>query len=90
MLPIAIVVLILGTLYAVSIAPSDQKLTVAIVVVALSAIGYGVGIGITKPNTDERSYYSVAAAIGGTMVAFMWISHKRKTWPKAEKKADKS
>ena len=27
----------------------------------------------------------IAAAIGGTMIAFGWISNKRKSWPKPEK-----
>lgn len=85
MLPIAIVVLALGTVYAVSRAPRDQKLVVAAVVVVLAAAGYCVGLAITKAGTDQRTYYPIAAAIGGVMVAFGWISHKEKTWPKRGK-----
>jgi hydrogenase/urease accessory protein HupE len=84
MLMIVIAVLALGTLYAVSIAPRDQRVIVAIVVIGLTAAGYGVGIAITKAGTDQRTYYSIATAIAGTMVAFMWISNKRKSWPKKE------
>jgi hydrogenase/urease accessory protein HupE len=86
MLMIAIAVLVLGTLYAVSIAPPDQRVIVAVVVIGLTAAGYGVGLAITKPGTDERTYYSIAAAIAGTMVAFVWISNKRKSWPKKDDK----
>ena len=84
MLLIAVAVLVLGTIYAISIAPPDQRVIVAVVVIALTAAGYGVGLAITKPGTDERTYYSIAAAIAGTMVAFVWISNKRKSWPKKE------
>ena len=42
---------------------------------------------ITQPNTDQRTYYPIAAAIGGLMIAFGWVSNKRKSWPQ---KGDKS
>jgi protein-S-isoprenylcysteine O-methyltransferase Ste14 len=85
MLEIAIVGLVIGAAYAVYLAPSDQKLMVGLVLVVLTAIGYGVGMAITKPGSDERTFYPIAAAIGGAMIAFGWISHKQKTWPKKEK-----
>lgn len=88
MLPIAIAVLVVGTIYAVAIAPPRDKLLVAVVVVVLTAAGYGAGYAITKPGTDERTYYSIAAAIGGTMVAFAWISKRQKSWPKKAKAKD--
>jgi peptidoglycan/LPS O-acetylase OafA/YrhL len=81
MLPIAVIVLVLGTVYAVSIAPPNQRIVVALVFVVLSAAGYGVGLAITQPNTDQRTYYPIAAAIGGLMIAFGWVSNKRKSWP---------
>lgn len=82
MLPIAAIVLVLGTVYAVSIAPPDQRITVALVFVVLSAAGYGAGLMITHPKTDQRTYYPIAAAIGGLMIAFGWVSNKRKSWPR--------
>jgi hypothetical protein len=85
MLEIAIVGLVIGAAYAVYLAPSEQKLTIALVLVALTAIGFGVGFAITKPGTYERTFYPIAAAIGGAMIAFGWISRKQKTWPKKEK-----
>ena len=88
MLPIAIIVLVLGTGYAVSIAPPDQRITVALVFVVLAAAGYGVGMMITSPNTDQRTYYPIAAAIGGLMIAFGWVSNKRKSWPQKGKTPD--
>jgi peptidoglycan/LPS O-acetylase OafA/YrhL len=81
MLPIAVIVLVVGTVYAVSIAPPDQRIMVALVFVVLSAAGYGVGLAITQPHTDQRTYYPIAAAIGGLMIAFGWVSNKRKSWP---------
>jgi peptidoglycan/LPS O-acetylase OafA/YrhL len=81
MLPIAGIVLVLGTVYAVSIAPPAQRIMVALVFVVLSAAGYAVGLAITQPNTDQRTYYPIAAAIGGLMIAFGWVSNKRKSWP---------
>ena len=85
MLEIAIVGLVIGAAYAVYLAPSEQKLMIGLVLVVLTAIGYGVGLAITKPGTDERTFYPIAAAIGGAMIAFGWISRKQKTWPKKEK-----
>ena len=87
MLPIVIVILALGTIYAVSIAPPDQRVVVGLVVVALTAAGYGIGMAITTAGTDQRTYYPIAAAIGGTMIAFGWISNKRKSWPKKDAKS---
>jgi peptidoglycan/LPS O-acetylase OafA/YrhL len=84
MLLVAIIVLALGTIYAVSIAPPEQRLVVALVVIVLTAAGYGAGLAITKPGTDQRTYYPIAAAIAGTMIAFVWISNKRKSWPKKD------
>ena len=86
MLPIVIVILVLGTIYAVSIAPPDQRVVVGLVVVVLTAAGYGIGMAITTAGTDQRTYYPIAAAIGGTMIAFGWISNKRKSWPKKDAK----
>jgi peptidoglycan/LPS O-acetylase OafA/YrhL len=88
MLPIAVIVLVLGTVYAVSIAPPAQRITVALVFVVLSAAGYLVGLEITQPNTDQRTYYPIAAAIGGLMIAFGWVSNKRKSWPQKGSKVD--
>lgn len=82
MLELAIGFLVIGTVYAVYLAPSDEKVLVGAVVVALAAAGYGVGLALTAPHSDERTYYSIAAAIGGAMVAFGWISNRRKSWPK--------
>lgn len=85
MLEIAIVGLVIGAAYAVYLAPPEQKLMIGLVLVVLTAVGYGVGLAITKPGTDERTFYPIAAAIGGAMIAFGWISRKQKTWPKKEK-----
>ena len=90
MLLIVIVILVLGTGYAVTIAPTDQKVMVGAVVVVLTAIGYGVGMAITSAGTDQRTYYPIAAAIGGTMIAFGWISKKQKSWPQKKKTGAKS
>ena len=87
MLLIVIVILALGTIYAVSIAPPDQKVVVGLVVVVLTAAGYGAGMAITTAGTDQRTYYPIAAAILGTMFAFAWISNKRKSWPKKDAKS---
>jgi hypothetical protein len=84
MLPVAILVLLCGTLYAIYLAPPEEKVLVGAVVVALSAAGYGIGLALTAPRTDERTYYSIAAAIAGAMVAFGWISSRRKSWPKKD------
>jgi hypothetical protein len=74
--------LVAATAHAVYRAPQEQKATIGIVVVVLAAAGAGVGVAITKSGSDERTFYPIAAAIGGAMVAFMWISHKQKSWPK--------
>jgi hypothetical protein len=89
MLELAIIALLIGTIYAVYLAPPEQKALVGGVVVVLAAAGYGVGMAITKAGTDERTYYPIAAAIGGAMVAFAWISKRQKTWPKRAKDAPK-
>jgi len=85
MLEISILVLLVGTIYAVYLAPPEDKVLVGAVVVALAAAGYAVGLGLTHPHTDERTYYPIAAAIGGAMIAFGWISNRRKSWPKKSK-----
>ena len=92
MLPIAIAALIAGTIYAVTIAPPDQRVLVALVFVALAGAGIGVGFGITKPGSDERTYYPMATGMGGLMFAFAWVSNRRKKWPKKgeDKAAPKS
>jgi hypothetical protein len=87
MLLIVIVILVLGTGYAVAIAPSDQKALVGAVVVVLTGAGYGIGMAITTAGTDQRTYYPIAAAIAGTMIAFGWISKKQKSWPKKDGKS---
>ncbi len=86
MLLIAIAILVLGTIYAITIAPTKQRLSVAALVIALTALGYGIGTAITQAGTDQRTYYPIAAAIFGTMVAFGWISNKRKSWVKNDPK----
>ncbi len=86
MLPIAIAILVLGMIYAITIAPTAQRIQVALVLVVLTAAGYGVGTLITQPGTDQRTYYPIAAAIAGTMIAFGWISNKRKSWVKNDPK----
>jgi uncharacterized membrane protein YgdD (TMEM256/DUF423 family) len=85
MLLIVLIILFAGTIYAVAIAPPDQRVLVGAVVVGLAAAGYGVGYVITQPGSDERTYYSIATAIGGVMIAFGWISRKQKSWPKKPK-----
>ncbi len=86
MLPVAIAILVLGTIYAVTIAPTKQRISVALVVIVLTALGYGIGTLITQAGTDQRRYYPIAAAIFGTMVAFGWISNKRRSWIKNDPK----
>jgi hypothetical protein len=86
MLWIVIAVLALGTIYAITIAPTKQRVMVAVVVIVLTAAGYGAGYAITQPGTDQRTYYPIAAAIAGTMIAFGWISSKRKSWVKNDPK----
>ena len=82
MLQLAIIALALGAGYAVYIAPTEQRVAVGAVLVILTVIGYIAGYALTRPNTDERTYYPIAAALGGAMIAFGWISRKQKTWPK--------
>jgi peptidoglycan/LPS O-acetylase OafA/YrhL len=82
MLEISMIVLLLGSIYAVAIAPPDQRVLIGVVLVALTAIGYAAAFALTKAGTDQRTYYPIAGAIGGAMIAFSWISHKRKSWPK--------
>lgn len=86
MLPVAIAILVLGTIYAVTIAPTKQRISVALLVIVLTAAGFGIGVLITQRGTDQRTYYPIAAAIFGTMVAFGWISNKRKSWVKNDPK----
>ena len=86
MLMIAIVALVAGSIYAAVIAPPAQRALVLAVLIALTVAGYVVGLMITNRGTDERTYYPIATAIGGTAVAFGWISHKRKSWPKRDER----
>ena len=89
MLELAIGALVIGTIYAVYLAPADQRILVGLVVLVLAGAGYGIGMAITKAGSDERTFYPIAAAIGGAMVAFAWISRKQKSWPKRGKGAPK-
>jgi len=86
MLPLAIAALVLGAVYAVYLAPSDQKVVVGVVLVVLAVAGYVVGIALTDKGTDQRTFYPIAGAIGGAMIAFGWISKRQKTWPKKDAK----
>ena len=87
MLEIAIIALVLGTGYALYIAPKEQKLLVGAVLVVLAAAGYAAGFALTDKGTDQRTYYPIAGAIGGAMIAFGWISHRQKSWPKKDGKS---
>jgi peptidoglycan/LPS O-acetylase OafA/YrhL len=87
MLLIAIVVLVLGASYAVYLAPSDQKAVVGAVLVVLAVAGYFAGVALTEKGTDQRTYYPIAGAIGGAMIAFGWISQRQKSWPKKDEKS---
>jgi hypothetical protein len=82
MLPIAILALLIGAVYAVHSAPREQKALVGGVLVGLAIIGYGAGFALTDSGTDQRTYYPIAGAVAGAMVAFMWISRRQKSWPK--------
>ena len=86
MLPIAIIVLVVGAAYAVYLAPSDQKAIVGVVLVVLAVAGYFAGVALTEKGTDQRTYYPIAGAIGGAMIAFGWISQRQKSWPKKSEK----
>ena len=86
MLELACIALVAGMAYAVHLAPPKEKAVVGGFIVVLSAAGFGVGQLLTTAGTDERTYYPIAAAIGGAMVAFAWISKRQKTWPKKDGK----
>ena len=87
MLELAIIVLLGGTAYSVYIAPKEEKLKVALVLIVLAAAGYAGGYALTDKGTDQRDYYPIAGAIGGAMIAFGWISHRQKSWPKKDAKS---
>jgi methyl-accepting chemotaxis protein len=80
---IAIVVLALGALYAVSIAPPAERVLVAGVFIGLAGAGYLI-VGALQGHADpvERFYYSVAGGIGGMLLGFGWVSLRRRTWSK--------
>ena len=63
-------------------APSEQKAAIGLALVVLAGAGAVVGYMMAAAGTDERTFYPIAGAIGGVMVAFVWISRKQKTWPK--------
>ena len=86
MLTVAIVVLVIGAGYAVNIAPRGERLLVAGVIAVLAVGGYFAG-SVVASNPDERTYYSIAGAIGGAMIAFAWISQRQKSWPKDDDKS---
>jgi hypothetical protein len=86
MLELAIIGLAIGAIYAVYVAPKDQKVLVGAVLVVLAAAGYGAGFALTAKGTDQRTYYPIAGAVAGAMIAFGWISHRQKSWPKKGEK----
>ena len=86
MLELAIIGLAIGAVYAIYRAPSEQKVVIGVVLVVLTAAGYAAGYAMTEAGTDQRTYYPIAAAVGGAMIAFGWISHKQKSWPKPDDK----
>ena len=86
MLLIAIVALVIGAGYAIYIAPPDQRILVGAVLIVLAVAGYFAGFAFAAKGTEERTYYPIAGAIGGAMIAFGWISQRQKSWPKKPSK----
>ena len=85
LIPILVIVLVglvIAAVQALVKAPSEQKAAIGLVLVVLAVAGAVVGYMMAAAGTDERTFYPIAGAIGGTMVSFLWISRKQKTWPK--------
>jgi peptidoglycan/LPS O-acetylase OafA/YrhL len=85
MLPGSILILAIGTIYAVVVATAKQRPVVAAVIVGLSAAGFGAGFALTRAGTPEHTYYPIAAAIFGALIGFAWVARKRKSWQRAGK-----
>ena len=85
MLYIAIAVLALGVIYAVSIAPAAERAVVGLVFAVLGGAGFAAAYALTTAGTFQRDYYPIAGALGGVMVGFAWVSRKRKAWDEQRK-----
>ena len=88
MLPIAIIILVAGLAYAVSIAPPARRPVVAIIFAVLAGAGYAAGYAATQKGSDQRTYYPIAGAIAGAMFGFGYVSSQRKKWDEERKKAE--
>jgi len=73
--------LVVAAVQALMKAPAEQKAMIGGVLAVLAVVGAGVGFFLAA-SPEERTFYPVAGAIGGTMVSFIWISQKQKGWPK--------
>jgi len=82
MLLVAIILLVIGVVYAVSIAPPRERLLVVCVFGGLAGAGYLIMALQGHADAAARTYYPIAGAIAGAMVGFCWVSVRRRRWSK--------